>query len=165
MLRKKSLSPHIVSVYLCTFLWLFSVPRIARGGDVLNRSFYVPVQIELCDHLSQAVLYRGQEPIRPLPGKQVVQFTFYPSLHRLVPETERLVIKAVKENGEPFQMELVVTSTAVYIGDKCVHLDLRKQMSRLRKHVDVHYEPVILKITCGKSCTCFHKETKKVAAP
>jgi hypothetical protein len=37
-------------------------------------------------------------------------------------------------------------------------------MSRLRTHVDVHYEPVTLKIACGKSCARFHKEVEKVAA-
>jgi hypothetical protein len=160
MLRKNKLNAHIVSISICLLLSFFSVTRFARAADALNRSFYVPVQIELCDHLSQAVLYRGEEAIRPLPGKHVFQFTYYPSLNRLLPETERLFIRAVGKDGEPFQIELVVTSSAVYIGDKCIHLDLHKQMSRLRKQVDVHYDPVILKITCGKSCTCFHRETK-----
>jgi hypothetical protein len=163
MQRKKNLDLHITPVFLCSLFLLFSVPRFARGGDELNRSFYVPVQIELCEHLSQAVLYRGEEPIRPLPGKQVFQFTYYPSMHRLVPETEHLFIKATREDGGPFQIELVVTSSAVYIGNKCIHLDLHRQLGRLRTRVDVHYEPVILKIACSKSCTRFLKEPKKVA--
>ena len=161
MLRTKKLNPHILWLFVGGLL--FSVPQMARAADALNRSFYVPVQIELCDHLSQAVFYRGKEAIRPLPGKQVFQFTYYPSLNRIVPEVERIHIKALRDNGEPFQMELVVTSSAVYIGNKCIHPDLQKQLGRLRTHVDVHYEPVRLKITCAKSCTHFHKEAKVAA--
>jgi hypothetical protein len=162
MLRTKKQNPNILWLFVGSLL--FSVPQMAQGADALNRSFYVPVQIELCDHLSQAVLYRGEEAIRPLPGKQVFQFTYYPSLHRIVPEVERIHIKALRDSGESFQMELVVTSSAVYIGNKCIHLDLQKQLGRLRTNIDVHYRPVILRIACGESCTRLHKEAKKVAA-
>ncbi len=50
----------------------------ASDGDALSRSLYVPVELRVCEHLEGAVLYRDDEPLRSLPGKQVFQFTFFP---------------------------------------------------------------------------------------
>jgi hypothetical protein len=131
---------------------VFLVQSTALGEDALNRSIYIPIEIELCEHLHHGALYQGDDAIRALPGSQIVQFTFYPSLHRLAPETQHLIVKAVREDGEPFEIEIVVTSSSVYVGDKCIRLDLQKQMSRMRARVDVRYDTVKLKIVCEACC-------------
>jgi hypothetical protein len=46
---------------------------------------YVPVQIRVCDHIRGVVLYRDDQVLRSLPGKQVFQFTFFPALNRIEP--------------------------------------------------------------------------------
>jgi hypothetical protein len=140
---------------------VFLLQSTGLSADKLNRSIYIPIEIELCEHLQDGVLYRGDEAIRPLPGRQTFQFTYYPSLHRLVPETERLIVKAVDEDGELLEVELVVTSSAVYIGNKCVSMKLQKQMNRLRARVDVRYDTVKLKIICNKHCS--RPESKRIA--
>jgi hypothetical protein len=141
--------------------WVFLLQSAALAEDALNRSIYIPIEIELCEHLQHGVLYRGNEAIRPLPGRQTFQFTYYPSLHRIVPETEHLAVKAVDGDGEPLEVELVVTSSAVYVGSQCVHMKLQKQMNRLRTRVDVRYDTVKLKIVCSKHCS--RPEPKRIA--
>jgi hypothetical protein len=120
----------------------------ASGGDSLNRSLYVPVELRVCEHLRGAVLYRDDEPLRSLPGKQVFQFTFFPALNRLEPELER-----VRVEGEGFSMELIVTPASLYVGNKRIDLDLDEQLARLRNHVDYRHETVRLTLRCGEACS------------
>jgi len=125
----------------------------ASDGDALSRSLYVPVELRVCEHLRGAVLYRDDEPLRSLPGKQVFQFTFFPALNRIEPELEQ-----VRVEGEGFRTELVITPASVYIGNKKIDLDLERQLDRLRHHVDSRHETVKLTLRCGEACS-------KAAAP
>jgi hypothetical protein len=120
----------------------------ASDGVALNRSLYVPVELRVCEHLHGAVLYRDDEPLRSLPGKQVFQFTFFPALNRIEPELDR-----VRVEGEGFSMELIVTPASVYVGNKRIDLDVEEQLARLRKHVDFRHETVRLTIRCGETCS------------
>jgi len=120
----------------------------ASDGDALSRSLYVPVELRVCEHLEGAVLYRDDEPLRSLPGKQVFQFTFFPSLNRIEPELER-----VRVEGKGFRTELIVTPASVYVGNKKIDLDVEGQMDRLRHRVDSRHETVKLTLRCGQACS------------
>jgi len=117
-------------------------------GDALSRSLYVPIELRVCEHLRGAVLYRDEEPLRSLPGKQVFQFTFFPGLNRIEPELERVRIE-----GTGFRTELIVTPASVYIGKKKIDLDVEGQMARLRHHLDSRHETVKLTLRCGEACS------------
>ncbi len=129
----------------------FSATGTIYADEKLNRSIYVPVEFNLSDEFSHAVLLKGDEALRSLPGQQVFQFTFYPSLHRLVPETQQFHIKAFREDGSSVDVGLVVTPSAVYIGERCIQLDMQRMLKLMKKRVDYRYEPVKLKIACGKT--------------
>ena len=116
-------------------------------GDALSRSMYVPLEFRVCEHLRGATLYRGDEPLRSLPGKQVFQFTFFPTLHRIEPQLER-----VRVEGEGFRTEVIVTPASVYVSNRKIDLDLDGQLSRLRSHVDARHETVKLTLRCGDAC-------------
>ena len=120
----------------------------ASGEAGLARSLYVPVEVRLCEHLDDAVLYRGDEPLRRLPGKQLFQFTFFPALSRIEPELERVYVK-----GQGFSTELIITPAAVYVGDKKIDLDVERQLARLRHHADSRHETVKLTLRCGDACS------------
>jgi hypothetical protein len=120
---------------------------LAAGGDPLARSLYVPVEIRLCEHLKDAVLYRGDEPLRRLPGKQVFQFTFFPALSRIEPELDRVVVE-----GQGFRTELIVTPASVYVGTKKIDLDVGGQLAHLRHHTDTRHETVKLTLRCPTAC-------------
>ncbi len=120
----------------------------ASDGDALSRSLYVPVELRVCEHLEGAVLYRGDEPLRTLPGKQVFQFTFFPGLNRIEPDFER-----VRVEGEGFRTELIITPASVYIGNKKIDLDVEGQLTRLRHHVDSRHETVKLTLRCSQACS------------
>jgi hypothetical protein len=113
-----------------------------------SRSLYVPVQIEVCEHLKGAVLYRDEEALRALPGKQVLQFTYFPQLQRIEPELERLRVE-----GKGFRTELIVTPFSVYVADKKIELDAEGQIARLRRHQDARHETVTLSMICGEACS------------
>jgi hypothetical protein len=116
-------------------------------GDALSRSLYVPLEFRVCEHLRGATLYRDNEPLRTLPGKQVFQFTFYPGLNRIEPELER-----VRVEGEGFRTEVIVTPASVYVGNRKIDLNVEGQLSRLRNHVDTRHETVKLTLRCGDAC-------------
>lgn len=120
----------------------------ASDGDALSRSLYVPVELRVCEHLRSAVLYRGDEPLRSLPGKQVFQFTFFPALNRIEPELER-----VRVVGEDFSTELIVTPASIYVGNKKIDLEVDGQMDRLRRQIDSRHETVKLMLRCGEACS------------
>lgn len=120
----------------------------APDGDALSRSLYVPVELRVCEHLRGAVLYRDDEPLRSLPGKQVFQFTFFPALNRIEPELER-----VRVEGPGFSTELIITPASLYVGNKKIDLDVEGQLERLRHHVDSRHETVKLTLRCGEACS------------
>jgi hypothetical protein len=138
---------------------LFSAQRTTFGKELLNRSIYLPVQITICEHIRQAILYRGDEALRPLPGKQVFQFSYYPNLQRLVPEAEHLNVKGIQKDGKHLNVGVVVTPTAVYIADRCMHLDYQKQLQRLRTRIDTHYDSVKIKVACDQCCRRSKEQT------
>ena len=140
----------------CSCFWvltaaLLAVPAFGDDEEALNRSFYVPVELSLCEHLKDAVLYRGDTPIARLPGTHVFQFTFYPALKRLEPELERVRVEGTHE-GEPFRTEIVVTPSSVYIGSKKIDLETDKLLARLRRTVDARHETVTLTLRCEHGC-------------
>lgn len=129
---------------------VFLISGIADAEEKLTRSIYVPVQINLSEEYSHAILLKGEETLRSLPGQQVCQFTFYPSLHRLMPETQEFHIKAFRDDGSSIDVGLVVTPSAVYIGERCIQLDIQRMLKLMKKRVDYRYEPVKLKIAGGE---------------
>lgn len=120
--------------------------------EALTRSFYVPVELSLCEHLEDALLYRGDTPIGTLPGTHVFQFTFYPELKRLEPELERVRVEGAHD-GEPFRTELIVTPSSVYIGSKKIELETDEMMKRLRHSIDARHESVELNLRCAPACS------------
>jgi hypothetical protein len=146
-------SKYASLLLVCVSLTGLSFSRIGtvHADEELNRSIYVPVEFNLSDEFSHAVLLKGDAALRPLPGQQVFQFTYYPSLHRLVPETQQFHIKAFREDGSSVVVGLVVTPSAVYIGERCIQLDMQRMLKLMRKRVDYRYEPVKLKIACGEA--------------
>ena len=44
-------------------------------SKLLTRSIYVPLELKLCEHLHDAVLYQNEQAISVLPSKRIFQFT------------------------------------------------------------------------------------------
>jgi hypothetical protein len=124
----------------------------SEDREALSRSFYVPVEVRVCEHLEGAVLYRGDQPLTALPGQHVFQFTFFPGLGRIEPEIDRVRVEG-RLDGAPFRTEIVVTPASIYVGSKKIELALDKEMEQLRTRVDVRHEKVELKLKCGSACS------------
>jgi hypothetical protein len=143
---------------LLTVLWA-GAPRPSEAKDskpdkshLLTRSIYLPVQIELCEHLSDAVLYQDEQAVSLLPAKRIFQFTYYPGLSRIEPLKTDLRVEGHRSDGSDFVGRLAVTPWGVFTASRKIELDMDKQLDKMRFKLDVRYEPVKLRMRCDDSC-------------
>jgi len=139
-------------------LWLVAAtPSEAKEAkpdraSSLTRSIYLPVEIALCEHLRDAVLYQDDHAVSLLPARRIFQFTYYPGLSRIEPLKTDLRVEGHREDGNDFVGRLAVTPWGVFTANRKIDLDMSKQLDKMRFKLDVRYEPVRLKIRCADSC-------------
>lgn len=146
---------RLTLIFVCGFTIGFTTASDARGkeeGESLPRSFYVPIEFELCEHLHNAVLYQGGQAVSHMPAKRIFQFTYYPKLGRVEPVRTDVEVKGVRDDGEPFLARLAVTPWGVFTANKKVELDLDAQLARLKYKIDVRYDPMPLTLACDDRC-------------
>jgi hypothetical protein len=98
-------------------------------ANLLTRSIYVPVEIALCEHLRDAVLYQDEQAVSLLPAKRIFQFTYYPGLSRIEPLKTDLRVEGHRTDGSDFVGRLAVT-WGVFTASHKVQLDMNKQPRR-----------------------------------
>lgn len=145
------------SALLIGLCFLASRPGEAKDGKpdkahLLTRSIYVPVEIKLCDHLRDAVLYQDEQAVSLLPAKRIFQFTYYPGLSRIEPGKTDLRVEGHRADGSDFVGRLAVTPWGVFTANRKIPLDMDKQLEKMRFKLDVRYQPVSLKMRCADSC-------------
>lgn len=118
----------------------------------LTRSIYLPVEIVLCDHLRDAVLYQDDQAVSLLPAKRIFQFTYYPGLSRIEPMKTDLRVEGHRADGSEFVGRLAVTPWGVFTASDKIALDMDKQLAKMRFKLDVRYKLVSLKMRCADSC-------------
>jgi len=121
-------------------------------ANLLTRSIYLPVEIALCEHLRDAVLYQDDQPVSALPAKRIFQFTYYPGLSRIEPMKTDLRVQGHRADGSDFVGRLAVTPWGVFSASHKIELDMDKQLEKMRFQLDVRYQPVRLKMRCADSC-------------
>src|SRR5262245_32802547 len=93
---------------LLIVLWLWSSPGSGAAepqdsrAQHLTRSIYVAVEISLCGHLREAVLYEDEQAVSSFPAKRIVQFTYYPELSRVEPSNSDLRVEGLRDAGSRF---------------------------------------------------------------
>jgi hypothetical protein len=143
---------------LLAALWLVAPPSSEAKdanpdkANLLTRSIYLPVDIALCEHLRDAVLYQDDQAVSLLPAKRIFQFTYYPGLSRIEPMRTDLRVEGHRADGSDFIGKLAVTPWGVFTASRKIELDMNKQLEKLRFKLDVRYQPVHLKMRCADSC-------------
>ncbi len=140
---------------LLAALWLLSSRAIEAKDDRANhltRSIYLPVEIKLCEHLSDAVLYQDEQAVSVLPAKRIFQFTYYPGLSRIEPSKNDLRVEGHRSDGSDFIGRLAVTPWGVFTASHKIELDMGKQLEKMRFRLDVRYRTVTLRMRCKDSC-------------
>ncbi len=132
-----------VAVFLLGVMVSSSV--LARqNGKFLARSINMPVELRLCEHLEDAILYENDLPTSAMPAERTFQFTYYPDLGVLLPEQVRVEVAGkYKEDDEPF-----VTRLAVTIDDAAGTREQAKKSPKL----DIRLEPKSLVFACERYC-------------
>ncbi len=121
-------------------------------SKLLTRSIYVPLELKLCEHLHDAVLYQNEQAVSVLPSKRIFQFTFYPNLGRIEPVRTDVRVEGVREDGEEFVGRLAVTPWGIFTANTKVELDFKKQLRRFRQKIDVRYRSRSLTLRCSDAC-------------
>jgi hypothetical protein len=118
----------------------------------LTRSIYLPVEIALCEHLRDAVLYQDDHAVSLLPARRIFQFTYYPGLSRIEPLKTDLRVEGHRADGSDFVGRLAVTPWGLFTASRKIDLDMGEQLEKMRFRLDVRYKPVTLKMKCFDSC-------------
>jgi hypothetical protein len=121
-------------------------------GERLNRSIYIPVHFRLCQHMEKGVLYIGDQAVARLPAEHIFQFTYYPSLERVAPETVPVRIDAIDTNGNPIVARMAISTGGITTAHEHVKFDLSKQLKKLSYKIDVRYQKIKLLVRCGHWC-------------
>jgi hypothetical protein len=143
---------------LLAAFWLSTSPGrgIAETKDEraqrVTRSIYVPVEITLCGHLSEAVLYEDGIPVNVLPAKRIAQFTYYPELSRVEPSRSELRVEGLRADGSRFYGKLEITPWGVFTAGYRIELDLKEQLEKMKFQLDVRYHTVHVRMRCLDSC-------------
>ncbi len=115
-----------------------------QNGKFVARRINMPVELRLCEHLEDAILYENDLPTSAMPAERTFQFTYYPDLGVLLPEPVRVEVAGkYKEDGEPF-----VTRLAVTIDDSAGTLEQAKKSPKL----DIRLEPKSIVFACDRYC-------------
>jgi hypothetical protein len=140
-----------LSVGLLVVLATVTLLEEARG-ELLNRSIYIPVHFRLCQHMNKGILYIGNQAVARLPAERIFQFTYYPSLERIAPETVPVRIEAVDIDGNPVVARMAVGPGGITTAHEHVKFDLSKQLKKLSFKIDIRYQKVKLLVRCGHWC-------------
>lgn len=139
----------------------FALPAAgAEEPEVLPRSIYVPVRIEVASCLRDVVVRTDEGDVRAkAPGRLVSQFTFYDSQAGANPEWERLTVEGWVEGTrddaggpERFRAGIVITPASIYIGGKRLDLELEERMQGFRWRTDLRFPERTLRLRPAGKC-------------
>ncbi len=142
---------------LCLALPIGSEAKEAKEAKdsrahLLTRSIYLPVEIRLCGHLRDAVLYQDGQAVSLLPARRIIQFTYYPALSRVEPLKSELRVEGRRSDGSDFVRNLAVTPWGVFAAGQRFELDMKEQLDKMKFHLDTRYYTVNVRIRCTDSC-------------
>ena len=149
-----TMNRRLQNLFLCSVFALVATTALAEDdkNKFLTRSIYVPVEFKLCEHLEHAVLYQGDQAVSLMPAKRIFQFTYYPHLERIEPDSAEVRVEGFRTNGETFTGRLAVTPWGIFTAHERIELDLTKQLMRMKYRLDVRYKTRTLTMRCGDSC-------------
>jgi hypothetical protein len=134
---------------------LLTVSGPLRAGEPkpIPRSLYIPVAFRTCEHLAEATLFIGDQPVGPLPTERIFVFTYYPNLKRLEPAFTELRIEGThSDDGSPFVGRLAVDPTAISTAEERIDLGFDDVKQQLTYRIDVRYDKVRVMVRCEPTC-------------
>ena len=142
--------------FLMVFLLasVVSTPLAAKSKKkLLNRSIYMPIDFELCEHLGDGVLYENDRPISMMPAGRVFQFTYYADRKVLLPEQVRVRVEGnYLADDEPFTAELSVTVEGIHTAHRFRSADTKLQLLKQRKKIDKRLKKRTIRLACKRYC-------------
>lgn len=159
--RKSVLGPTMLILIAVVLAPCFEAGAGQR--EHANRSLYIPLSLTLCEHLTEATLYIGDQAVSTLPAERIFQFTYYPALERLEPAVTEIRIEGTRsDTGEPFVGRLAVTPKGIYTANREIPLDFERAKKELAYKIDTRYRRAQVLMRCTDECSTGKKATEPV---
>ena len=130
-----------------------SLADAEQKRELLNRSIYMPMEFQLCEHLDSAVFYENDLLTSTMPAERIFQFTYYPDLGVVLPEQVSVRVEGTyKEDDEPSVAKLAVTVDGVRSAKRFRSAGTKEQVKKKLHKVDFRLKPKTLKLKCKRYC-------------
>ena len=122
----------------------------------LNRSIYVPVRFQSCEHVKNVELSVAGEPYVFALGTRIFQFTYYSDKKAVLPEFTEVWIEGdvIKEDGvSKIRTNLLVTPEKIASSHDSLTRGHEEIVKQFRRRRDVRLPVSVVNIKCHDSCT------------
>ena len=151
--------------YLMVFLLasIASTPLAAKSKKkLLNRSIYMPIDFELCEHLAEGTSTRTTASCPRCPQGVCSSSRITPTVRSSCPSKVRVRVEGnYLADDEPFTAELSVTVQGIHTAHGLRSADTKVQLLKQRKKIDTRLEKRTIRLACKRYC----KRERHVAAP
>ena len=107
----------------------------------------------MCEHLTEATLYIGDQRVGALPIERIFLFTYYPNLKQILPKATELRVEGVRtDDNSPFIGRLAVNPMGIFTAEKYIELDFERSKKQITYRIDSRYEKVSLVMRCDTEC-------------
>lgn len=142
----------VTATILAASLWV-ALPRATESLELLNRSIYLPVEFQVCEHLGDAVFYQDDALVAKMPAKRIFQFTYYPELDQILPQVVPVRIEGrYLESGEAFVAKLAISPTGVHSAHRTRETDVLRQVEKQKGKIDVRLKEKAILLRCPRFC-------------
>ncbi len=156
--RSETIRRFFMASFLAMTVFSFLGPGVeaARRELNLNRSIYVPVRFQSCEHVKNVELSVVGEPYAFALGTRIFQFTYYADKEAVLPEFTEVRIEGdvIKEDGiSKIRTNLLVTPEKIVSSRDSLNRGHDEIMKQLRRRRDVRLPATVINIKCHDSCT------------
>ena len=156
--KSETIRRFFMTSFLAMTVFSFLGPGVeaARRELNLNRSVYVPVRFQSCEHVNNVQLFVAGEPYVFALGTRIFMFTYYADKKAVLPEFTEVWIEGdvIKKDGvSKIRTNLLVTPEKIVSSHDSLsrgHEEIEKQLRRRR---DVRLPVSVINIKCRDSCS------------
>ncbi len=141
---------------MTVFSFLGPDVEAARRKLNLNRSIYVPVRFQSCEHVKNVELSVAGESYAFALGTRIFQFTYYADKEAVLPEFTEVRIEGdvIKEDGvSKIRTNLLVTPEKIMSSHDSLNRGHDEIVKQLRRRRDVRLPESVVSIKCEDSCS------------
>ncbi len=156
--KSETIRRFFMASFLAMTVFSFFGPDVeaSRSELNLNRSIYVPVRFQSCEHVKNVELSVAGESYAFALGTRIFQFTYYADKEAVLPGFTEVRIEGdvIKEDGvDKIRTNLLVTPEKIVASRDSLNRGRDEIVKQLRRRRDVRFPVSVINIKCHDSCT------------